>query len=273
MTLLALFLGATLAAAATPRELRVCADPNNLPFSNRAGRGFENRIAELVGRELGATVRYTWWPQRRGFVRQTLNAGQCDLVIGVPVGYGLVRTTRPYYRSSYAAVTRRSDQLDVRSLDDPRLRHLRIGVHVIGSHYQNVPPAHALAARRIVENVRGYSIYGSYDRESPPADLVSAVARGDVDVAIAWGPLASWAARRSPVPLTVRALEESADSASLPLSYEIAMGVRKRDEALARELDALLVRREREIQAILRSSGVPTTQRAGRRTGSVREGP
>ncbi len=271
MTLLALVFGATLAAAA-PRELRVCADPNNLPFSNRSGGGFENRIAKLVARDLGATLRYTWWPQRRGFVRRTLNARECDVVIGVPAGYDLVRTTRPYYRSSYAAVTRRRDHLDIGSLDDPRLRRLRIGVHVIGSHYQNAPPAHALAARRIVENVRGYSIYGSYDRESPPSDLVSAVTRGEVDVAIAWGPLASWAARRSPVPLTVRTLAQSSDSVALPLSYDIAMGVRKSDDALARELDALLVRRASDIRAILLASGVPLAPRPQRGSGQLREG-
>ncbi|HUR94055.1 MAG TPA: hypothetical protein VMY76_05700, partial [Gemmatimonadales bacterium] len=123
----------------------MCADPNNLPFSNRREQGFENRIAALIGAELGARVQYTWWPQRRGFVRNTLNAERCDVVIGVPDGFDEVLTTRPYYRSAYAFVSR-AGGVSVRSFDDPALRTLRIGVHFTGAG-GNPPPAEALARR------------------------------------------------------------------------------------------------------------------------------
>src|SRR5258705_8891215 len=136
---LLLVLAAAPAQSPPARTLRVCADPNNLPFSNRAGQGFENRIAELVARELHASLRYAWWPQRRGFVRQTLDAGRCDLVIGIPAGDDHVLATRPYYASTYVFLSRRSAGPPIASLDDPRLRRLRIGLHFIGDDYQNTP--------------------------------------------------------------------------------------------------------------------------------------
>src|SRR5918995_717015 len=171
----AAILFSTALAPAAERELRVCADPNNLPFSNQRGEGFENRIAELVARELGATLRYAWWAQRRGFVRNTLREDLCDLIIGVPAGYDPVLTTRPYYRSTYVFVSRRDRRLALTSLDDPRLRTLRIGVHLMGDDGANAPPAHALARRSIIANVSGYTIYGDYTEPNPPARLIDAV--------------------------------------------------------------------------------------------------
>jgi mxaJ protein len=145
----------TLTAFAAPPPLRVCSDPNNLPFSNSRGEGFENKIAQLVARDLGTTVSYTWFAQRRGFVRNTLTAGKCDVIVGVPSSFELALTTRPYYRSTYVFVTRRDRRIDVTSLDDPRLRKLKIGVQIIGDDYASSPPAHALANRGIVGNVHG----------------------------------------------------------------------------------------------------------------------
>jgi hypothetical protein len=135
----------------------VCADPNNLPFSDRSGAGFENRIADVLAHALEVPVRYTWWAQRRGFIRSTLNAGQCDVVIGIAAGDDQVATTRPYYRSTYVFVTRRSMRPAVVSFDDPRLRNMRIGIHVIGADYNSLPPGVALARRGLVRNVVGYS--------------------------------------------------------------------------------------------------------------------
>lgn len=254
-TVLALLGGAAgfLAASVPPRVLRVCADPNNLPFSNRRLEGFENRLAELVARDLGAEVSYTWWAQRRGFLRNTLNAGQCDVVMGIPASWELALATRPYYRSSYVFVTRRG--LSVRSFDDPLLRRVRIGVQLVGDDYANAPPAHALAARGVVGNVRGYSVYGDYSRESPPAVVVDAVTRGEVDVAVVWGPLAGWAARGKP--LEIVPVSPQIDLPFLPFVFDIAMGVRRGDTALKEELDAFLERRKPEIDALLDEYGVP----------------
>ena len=196
-----LSLSSSTAPAASTRELRVCSDPNNLPFSNDRSEGFENRIAELIARDLQATLHYTWWAQRRGFVRNTLREGRCDLIIGVPAGYDPVLTTKPYYRSTYVFVWRRERQLTLNSFDDPRLHSLRIGVHLMGDDGANAPPAHALARRGIINNVVGYTIYGDYSEANPPARVLDALAAGAIDVAVVWGPLAGYFASREPAPL------------------------------------------------------------------------
>ena len=243
--------------AGPSRTLRVCADPNNLPFSNERREGFENRLADLIAADLGARVEYTWWAQRRGFVRNTLNADLCDVVMGVPGSFELALVTRPYYRSTYVFVTRRDDSLTVRSFDDSLLRTLRIGVQMIGDDYANAPPAHALANRGIVENVRGYLVYGDYREDSPPARIIEAVASGEVDVAIAWGPLAGYFASRQQVPLDVRPVSPQIDLPFLPFVYDIALGVKRGNDPLRAELDEVLVRRRADIDKLLDEYGVP----------------
>lgn len=242
---------------AAAEALRVCADPNNLPFSNAKGQGFENAIAELLADDFDMEVAYTWWPQRRGFARQTLNAGRCDLIVGAPAGYELAATTRPYYRSSYVFVSRKGRFPRLDSLDDPRLAKLRIGVHVIGDDYTNVPPAHALAMRGLAANLRGYSIYGDYSEPDPPRALIDAVANGEIDVAVAWGPTAGYFARHSRVPLDVQVLAPGQDAPGVRMRFAIAMAVRRDDAALRARLDEALERRGADVQAILARYGVP----------------
>lgn len=241
-------------------DLRVCADPNNLPFSDSQGRGFENKLAELVARQLGKSVSYVWWAQRRGFVRNTLKAGDCDVIMGVPAHYDLVETTRPYYRSSYVFVSRADRDMSVSSLEDPSLRSLKIGVHLIGDDGMNTPPAHALGELGIVENVVGFTIYGDYRQESPPARLIDAVANGNIDVAVAWGPLAGYAALRSATPLRVTPVTDTQQFAPLKFSFAIAIGVRKGDDTLRRRLDEVLQRKGEEIATLLASFGVPNSR-------------
>jgi mxaJ protein len=254
-TALVLAACATLGAGAA--TLRVCSDPNNLPFSNADGQGFENKIAELVARDLGRPLAYTWSPQRRGFIRNTLKAGHCDVMMGIPAGSGLLQTTRPYYRSSYAFVSRRDRHLRIRSFDDARLRTLTIGVQIVGDDYNNPPAAQALAARHIVDNVRGYTVYGDYSKPEPQRDLVDAVADRRVDVAIVWGPLAGYYGRREPTTIDVVPVSPERDGAALRFAFDIAMGVRPGDRTLSEALDAVIVRRHAEIRRILTRYGVP----------------
>ncbi len=259
---LGLLIGLTLMASGrerkTPlRELKVCADPNNLPFSNQRGEGFENKIASVIGADLGLPVRYTWWPQRRGFFRNTLNFGRCDVVVGVPMGFDAVMRTRPYYRSIYLFVTRRDRGLHIQSLDDSVLHSLRIGVHFAGDDYQNPPAALALARRGLAARVVGYSLYGDYSKPNPPADLIDAVARGDVDLAIAWGPLAGYFARRSPVPLDLVPVSPEIDPPGLPFVFDIAVGVRRGDAAMRDRVQGALDRRRAAIHDILENYDVP----------------
>jgi quinoprotein dehydrogenase-associated probable ABC transporter substrate-binding protein len=250
------------------RVLRVCADPNNLPFSNRKLEGFENKIAALIARELNTTIEYTWWAQRRGFIRNTLKAGICDVVIGVPSSFELALTTAPYYRSTYAFVYRKDRGLNVRSFDDPVLRNIRVGVQMIGDDFANAPPAHALANRRIVENVKGYSVYGDYSQANPPARIIEAVAKGEVDVAIVWGPLAGYFAKRQRTPLEVVPVSPEIDLPYLPFVYDISIGVRRGDNAFRDQLDEIINRKRPEIESILDEYGVPRVGAATRQAGT-----
>ncbi|RWM85290.1 MAG: quinoprotein dehydrogenase-associated putative ABC transporter substrate-binding protein [Mesorhizobium sp.] len=238
-------------------ELRVCADPNNMPFSNRAGEGFENRLAALMAHDLDRELTFFWWPQRRGFVRNTVKAGVCDVIMGMPSGLQGLDSTTPYYRSGYVFVTRADRHLDIHSMTDPRLRSLKIGVHLIGDDGVNVPPAHALAEQGIVKNVSGYSIYGDYSEADPPAKLMEAVARGDIDVAAAWGPLAGWYAKSSAVRLVVTPIRGTEGFAPLVFDFGIAVGVRRGNAELQAELEKALTRRRAEIDGLLKTYGIP----------------
>lgn len=244
-------------ASASQPDLVVCADPNNLPFSNAAGEGFENKVAELVAHDLGRKISYVWWAQRRGYVRNTLGEAKCDIWPGVASGVEMVATTRPWYRSSYMFVTRADRPLAGLTLDDPRLRTLSIGVQMVGNDAQNTPPAHALAARGIIGNVHGYMIYGDYAAPNPQSPIMKSVQTGETDAAIVWGPLAGWFAKSSPVPLRLEAVTPWLDGGQWPMMYDISMGVRQDNTALRRDVENILEAEQGEIHEILASYHVP----------------
>lgn len=248
-------------AEEAPGPLRVCADPNNLPFSDQQGRGFENALAEFLAGQIGASgVDYTWWPQRRGFVRNTLKAGRCDLIMGVPGDYELAEPTRPYYRSTYVFVYRRDADFQIKNLDDPLLRKLRVGVHMVGDDYSNTPGAAAMARRGIIRNIVGFSIYGDYSKPHPPSRLIEAVADGTVDVAIAWGPLAGYFAAKQGVPLRVVPVSPQFDGKDIPFVFDIAMATRAGDTELRNAIDEVLTSRGPEIRLLLQDYGVPLVE-------------
>jgi mxaJ protein len=237
-------------------RLRVCSDPNNMPFSNRDQQGFENKIAELIADDWGLPLVYNWFPQRRGFVRASLNSRRCDLVIGVPTGYDPLATTEPYYRSTYVFVYPADKGLNVTSLDDPALKKLKIGVNLIGDDYMNPPPVQALADRGVI-GLKGYSVYGDYSKDSPPHEIVDAVGRGEIDLAIVWGPLAGYYAKKEPIPLKVVPLPPSGRE-DLPFAFNVSMGVRHKDKDLLAKVQDTLHRRQADIQKILKDYGVPS---------------
>lgn len=239
------------------RVLRVCADPDNLPFSNARLEGFENRIAALVAKDLNAALQYRWMPQRRGFIRLTLKAGECDLVMGVPSEYDMVLATKPYYRSTYVFVSAKSRHLQLRSFDDPVLRGLRIGIHASVEDGSNQPPAHALARRGITGNIVGFKMFDEESVANPQGRIIDAVANGDIDVAIVWGPFGGYFARREKVAMEVTPVSPLVDPPSLPFAYDISMGVRKGEDGFKSELEGILDRRRADIRKILDEFGVP----------------
>lgn len=257
--IIGLLLGAsvrfTRARAAATHPLRVCADPNALPFSNERGEGFENRLAELLARELGVKLEYTWWAERRGFFRNTLKAKRCDVVMGVPAGLEMAATTEPYYAASYAFVSRAELGAAFDSFDDPRLRTLRVGVALVGDDGVNSPPVHALARRGIIDNVVGFNVFGDYADPAPLATPVRAVDNGVVDVAIVWAPVAAYFARQSSQPLVVRELKKAND-AGIPQRFAVALGVRRDDAELRARLNAFLKARRPEIARLLSNYGI-----------------
>ena len=244
-------------AYATPPSLRVCADPNDMPYSSVQQKGFENQLADMIAKDMGMQVSWFWYPQREAFFRKTLNSGLCDVVLGVPVGMDEAITTRPYYRSGYVFVSRHDRNLHIRSFDDPRLRVLRIGVHVPGGGEGTLPPVNALTSRGIVRNLVAYNIFQDLGEKDPSADLIEAVSNRTVDIAIAWGPVAGYFARQSAVPLDITPITGDTNNPTLPLTFDIAIGVRKGDTALRQRLDAELERRAPEIRQLLRSYGIP----------------
>ena len=241
-------------------QFRVCADPENMPHSNQKQEGFENKIADLIAKDFAAAPRYTWWGQRRGFIRNTMNAtleeGRCDVVIGVPEGYDLVSPTRPYYRSTYVFVYLRDKGPQIKSLDDPVLKKVKIGVHLLGDDYTNPPPVHELSKRGVVGNLVGFSTF--YSAENPPSAIIDAVASGKVDVAIVWGPAAGYFVKQQRVPL--RMVPVPSGKGDLPFEFGIAMGVKPGNEALRGKLQKVIDARRAEITKILNDYNVPLVE-------------
>jgi quinoprotein dehydrogenase-associated probable ABC transporter substrate-binding protein len=238
-------------------ELRVCADPYDLPFSNDKEEGFENKIAHVVAQDLNATVVNYWWPTRRGVLRNSILGGFCDVMIEAPVGLDPVATTKPYFRSTYYFVYRADRGLALHSLEDTILKHLKIGVNMIGYDYTNTPPSRALGVRGIVGLVGFGNFLNPDPKADHPQDIVDAVAKDSIDVAIVWGPLAGYWSKRAARPLTLAALPDSDPVSGMRFAFDMAMAVRHRDKALLAQLDSVIIRRRAEILGVLRDYGVP----------------
>ena len=236
-------------------EMRVCADPNNLPYSNKAEEGFENRIAQILADQLHAKLTYVWYPQRNMLIQHVLRAGQCDVIMGVSDGLPQLQTTLPYYRSSYVFVYREDARFKVASFDDPELKKLRIGVQITGGG--EPPPNTALGHRGMAANLEGYPITGNYDTHAPVLPIVIAVADGDVDVAVVWGPIAGYFAKQQRVPLRVVPVQPQFEPPSLSMVFAISIGLRQGERDFSDLMNRALVERWDDIQGVLKEYGVP----------------
>ncbi|MBY6240879.1 substrate-binding domain-containing protein [Methylosinus sp. Sm6] len=240
-----------------PKVLRVCADPNNLPFSNSAGEGFENKLAQFVAAKLGKDIAYVFYPGATGFIRNTLNAHLCDVVMGMPQGDDLVQPTNPYYRTSYAIVTRAGSDLEgLKTLADSRLtaKGRRIGL------VANTPPGNLLARLGLLAAVKPYPLVVDTRVDAPAADMIRDLESGVIDVAILWGPIAGYHVKRSNGRLVEAML---AQEPGTRMSFRIGMGVRHSDQEWKRELNRLIAQNQHEIDRLLASYGVPLLDEAG----------
>jgi quinoprotein dehydrogenase-associated probable ABC transporter substrate-binding protein len=237
-------------------ELRVCADPSNLPFSNERGEGFENRIAQIMGRSLGLPVRYVFFPQIQGFVRNTLGARRCDLVMGTVAGDDVMQNTNPYYHTTYVMAYRVQGEPPPQDLDDPRARALRFGV------IARTPPADLLARHALLAQTRSYPLVVDTRHEAPGAQMMRDVAAGEIDVGMIWGPIAGYAIRVGMLPLTMRAL--AGEPGATRMDYRITMGVRVNEPEWRRRVNATIRGHQAEITAVLQEYGVPLLDSSGR---------
>jgi len=251
--------GAEGSASGDPKVLRVCADPNNLPYSNKAGEGFENRIAAILADDLQAQLFYFWFAQHKAFLRRTLAEKRCDLVVSVPVGLKQVAITRPYFSSTYVAVTRARDEARrFSSFDDAWLPVAHIGLQLVGNEGVMTPPAVALSARGLNQHIHAFPMWAADDVPDPQGRILDAVANGDIDVAFVWGPFAGFFAKAHGAQLRIDPIAGDPQNPELNFVYPMAVGVRKDDLALRDRLQQALDRHAEEIAAVIRDYGTPT---------------
>lgn len=231
-------------------QLRVCADPGNIPFSNQKGEGFENKIAELLAKEMGVPVTYTWFPQAIGFVRNTLGAGVCDLVIGAAQGEELMQNTNHYYKSSYVLIVKADSELkDLQSLDDPRLQDKALGV-IAGT-----PPATIMAMNGLMGKARPYALMVDRRFDAPAEKMIADINSGEIAAGILWGPMGGYYAKQNGAPLAVIPLVH--ETKGPRMSYRITMGMRRNEQEWKHQMNELIAKKQNEINAILLSYGVP----------------
>lgn len=235
--------------ALTTAHLRVCADPNNLPFSNEAEEGFENKVIQLLAEKLGKEVRYTWFPQSTGFVRNTLRLRQCDLISGITTTSEKVQNTNPYYQSAYSIVHRKDLIPAIEEMSDSRLKEMKIGI-VAGT-----PPGDILATNGLLSNITPYHLVADTRRNAPAQDAVEDVATGKTDVAFVWGPIAGYFSRQLDADLVVTPLLK--EDVRVRMNYRVSMAVRFNETDWKRTVNAALAEIQPQIDEILMAYGVP----------------
>jgi quinoprotein dehydrogenase-associated probable ABC transporter substrate-binding protein/PQQ-dependent catabolism-associated CXXCW motif protein len=238
-----------------PTKFRVCSDPDNLPYSNQAGEGFENKIAELLASRLEREIRYTWYPSTVGFVRNTLGARVCDVVIGVPTTNEMMQNTNPYYRSTYALIQRADAPHRVESLDDPALRDMKIG------GVANTPPITLMARRSLIGNLVPYQLVADTRHDHPAKTMVEDVESGAIDIAVVWGPIGGYYAKQAGGALVVTPIRDQ--DPAVRMDYRISMGLRRGEPVWKDQLNDLLREEKDAIEAILLDYGVPLLDNQG----------
>ena len=260
--LLILMLASTSALAAEVPPLKVCADSNDLPFSNQQGQGFENNVAEVMAQDLHRDVRFVWLSKLAPYAEKKLGPDACDLSMAATSPTKEMLPSIPYYRSSYVFVTRAGRHIGIASLDDPRLAGYRIGAQIIGDADEAAPPAEELARRGLANNIISYTVFGYPLGRNTAQEMINAVAKGDLDAAIVWGPAAGYFARTSTVPVDITRILPSNGKPSLPVAFDISVGVRRGDDELRQRVNEIITRRHKEITAVLTRYGVPLLDRS-----------
>jgi len=251
------FFGASIGGAWSASILRVCSDPDNLPFSNEKGEGFENKLAELIADRLGQTLEYTWFDESTGDAPNTVGEDACDLVMGYAQGTGLIEDSNPYYYTSYVLITRASDAdlNGVETLSDPRLKSKRIGV------FARTPPMSILALHGLIENAKPFEALSSESQSKAAEEMVEEIVSGRLDAGVLWGPVGGYYAEAAPMPLSVTPLVK--ERAGPTTFYGITLGIRPNEPQFKHEINKVLAENQRDINVILRDYNVPILNREG----------
>jgi quinoprotein dehydrogenase-associated probable ABC transporter substrate-binding protein len=238
-----------------PNVFRACGDPRNLPFSNDKGEGFENKLAELFATKLGKRLSYTYFPQATGFVRKTLGEYHCDIIMGFPQGDDQAQVTVPYYRTTYALVTKRGSGLeDVTSIDDPKLKEKRIGI------VARTPPSTNMAMNGLLARAKSYPLFVDTRADSSAQAMMEDLTKGEIDCGILWGPMAGYYASKADPPLVVVPLTR--EKTGPPMTFRIGMAVRPADQEWKRTLNKLIMENQAEINKLLISYNIPILDEA-----------
>ena len=240
---------------ASQTELRVCADPHNLPFSNEAGEGYENKIAALIAHELKIGLSYTWFPDSQGFVRATLMKNRCDVVIGTVAGAEDMATTDAYYHTAYVMMTRQADNITTARVDDWKIAGRRFGI-IAGT-----PPTNLVVDHNLMDQTAIYPLMVDTRVDQPGHRMVSDVAGGTVDVGLIWGPIAGYYVHADKLPLRLTLLDP--ETSKVRLDYHIAMGVRPGDVEFRRRLNGVISKDRAQITRILQDYNVPLLDEQG----------
>jgi len=250
------FLASAGLANAAP-VLRVCADPDNMPFSNDKGEGFENKLAELIAERLGSDLEYTWFAENTSYLPNTIGTGACDLVMGYAQGTDLIEDTNPYYHTSYVLITREDDEAlkGVESLSDPRLKQKRIGI------FARTPPASILAMHGLTSHAKPFENTTGESQAQAAKAMIKEIAAGELDAGLLWGPVGGYYAQRAEVPLRVTPLVK--ESAGPTTFYGITMGVRPNEPQFKHEINKVLADNQQDINVILQGYNVPLLDREG----------
>lgn len=244
-------------AAPSVKTLVVCADPSNLPYSNKAREGLENKIATVLAADLQAETRYFWFAGHKSFMRRTLLDSVCDIVVSAPPGLPGTITTRPYFTSSYIALTRANDARHFASFDDPWLKDAKIGLQLVGNEGATTPPALSLATRGANEHITAFPMWADESDPTPQGRIVDAVADGTIDIAFVWGPFAGYFAKKHGAALRLDPIVSDPGRPEMTFVFPMAVAVRKSETAFRDRLQEALDRHEQEIMAILHDAGVP----------------
>jgi mxaJ protein len=249
-----------IAPTARARDFRVCADPDYMPFSNRAREGFENKVAELTAQALGQRLVYTWASNRavggfNEFLSRNLDSAKCDAVMDMPYGSQEELTTDPYYASSYVFVSKKKQSFDLESMDSPILRKVKIGFE------RDTPPEDGLKIRDLLFNAESFAV-GDTENASP-ASMLQAVEDGRVDVMITWEPAVGWFLRNYPDLVVTRVPNGRTTGSPEQYLFSMSMAVRKNDERLKKQLDGVIDQRKSSLGEILHHYNVRLYPAAG----------